>query len=54
MDDFKLSGETLRSVHRLVDEDEELIFEDLYRELMEADVRSTRSPQALHLCHASL
>ena len=43
MDDFKLSGETLRSVHRLVDEDEEQVFADLYKELMEADVRSTCS-----------
>ena len=51
MDDFKLSGETLRSVHRLVDEDEEQILADLYRELMEADVRSTRSrgPQGVRV-----
>ena len=43
MDDFKLFGETFCSVHRLVDKDEEQIFANLYRELMEADVCSTRS-----------
>ena len=43
MDDSKLFGETLCGVHRLVDEDEEQIFANLYKELMEANICSTRS-----------
>lgn len=42
-DIFKLTGDTLCSVHKEPDEDEEMIFEELYKELMAADTRNTRS-----------
>ena len=37
-----MTGDTLRSVHREVDEDEEMIFMELYRELVAADTHNTR------------
>ena len=40
-DTFKLAGATLLSVHQELDDDEELIFGELYRELVEADPRAT-------------
>ena len=42
-DTFKLTGDTLSSVHQEPDDDEEMIFGELYRELVEADTRATRS-----------
>ena len=42
-DTFKLTGDTLQSVHQAPDEEEEMIFGELYRELVEADTRATRS-----------
>ena len=42
-DTFKLARDTLSSVHQEPDDDEEMIFGELYRELVEADTRATRS-----------
>ena len=42
MDTFKLTGATLRSVQQEGDEDEEMIFAELYKELVAADTRVTR------------
>ena len=42
-DTFKLTGETLQSVHPMPDEEEEMIFGELYRELVEVDTRATRT-----------
>ena len=42
-DTFKLTGETLRSVHQMPDDEEEMIFGELYRELVEADTQATWS-----------
>ena len=42
-DTFKLTGDTLQSVNQVADEDEEEIYEELYRELVAADTRNTRS-----------
>ena len=42
-DTIKLTGDTLPSVHQEVDEDEEMIFAELYKELVAADTRATRS-----------
>ena len=42
-DTFKLTGDTLPSVHQEPDDDEEMIFGELYRELVEANTRATRS-----------
>ena len=43
MDTFKLTGDTLSSVNKEPDEEEELLFAELYQELMEIDTRATRS-----------
>lgn len=43
VDTFKLTGDNLTSVHSEPDEDEEMIFAELYKELMVADTRNTRS-----------
>lgn len=43
VDTFRLTGDNLQSVHQEPDEDEEMIFAQLYGELMAADTRSTRS-----------
>ena len=43
VDTFKLTGNNLQSVHQEPDEEEEMIFAQLYGELMVADTRSMRS-----------
>ena len=40
---FKLAGAPLPSVHQELDDDEEMIFGELYRERVEADTRATQS-----------
>lgn len=43
MDEFKLTGNTLKSVNKEVDEEEERIYAELYRELEETDRRISRT-----------
>ena len=43
MDEFKLTGSTLKSVHKEVDIEEESIYAELYRELEETDRRISRT-----------
>ena len=43
MDEFKLTGDTLKSVNKVVDEEEERLYAELYKELEETDRRVTRT-----------
>ena len=43
MDTFVLTRNNLESVHQEVNEDEELIFAELYREIVESDTRTSRT-----------
>lgn len=43
MDTIKLTGDNLRSVQREPDEEEEMLFAELYKELEEVDRRTTRT-----------
>ena len=42
-------GDTLSSVHQEPDDDEEMIFGELYRELVEADTRDVDAEEAFEL-----
>lgn len=43
MDQFKLTGDTLKSVNKEVDDEEERIYAELYKELEETDRRISRT-----------
>lgn len=45
MDEFKLTGNTLQSVNKEVDAEEERIYAELYQELVEIDRRVSRTRQ---------